>query len=106
MSYDKKTINMSQLDAIKNVLDDLSVPYSWTKLANVDGAGANDYLPPGLKYKMMVYSLRRLVFKNTVILERITRTTDCDTDDIITSHQFNLEDEPKDWKCFEEIDNA
>jgi hypothetical protein len=95
MSWDKNTINLSNLDAVKNVLDDLKIKYTLEAKAKVRGFGLNDGMY-GEEDKY--YELRRLSYRGFVILEQICRTSDCDADDTITSHKFTREDEPKDWE--------
>lgn len=91
MSWDKNTVDCSRLDTYKAILDELGLPYELTVKIAVRGMGLNDD-------EDTVYELRRLQYNNFVILERMERTSDCDTDDVITSTQFLLEDEPKDWQ--------
>ena len=89
MSWNKNTVTLSFVDATIKVLRDLGVPYSLSVIGKVKGIGLNDDDKP--------YELQRLAYSQVVILERMERTTDCDTDDIITSTRFSLRDEPQDW---------
>ena len=91
MSWNKNTINLSFVDATVKVLRNLEIPYSLSPRWYARGYGVNDG-------DDKEYPLHRLQYNKIVILERMERTTDCDTDDVITSTQFNLEEEPKDWK--------
>jgi len=95
MSWDKRTINMSHLDMVMEMLDDSGFSYTLTVEASVIGLGIND---DTLTRELKHYDLRRLQYGNWVILERIERTADCDEDDTISSHKFSLWEEPKDWK--------
>jgi len=93
MSWDKNTVRVSNLDAIKQTLDNLGVPYQLTTIGFVKGRGLNDEmleLPP--------HPIRRLQYGDRVVLEHIEQDADCDTDDIITSQEFALEKEPGDWQ--------
>ena len=96
MSWDKRTINMSHLDMVRELLDDSGFPYTLIVQESVPGFGINDDIP--LTGEPKYYDLRRLQYGNWVILERIERTADCDEDDTISSHKFSLWEEPKDWK--------
>ena len=98
MSWDKNTVNMSGLDAIKETLDNLGTEYTLTAEAEVRGNGMNDSSgdPP--------YKLRRLQYGDWVVLERIVKDADCDTDDIIYSQTFLLKKEPKDWQYVVQTD--
>jgi len=93
MSWDKNTIIVSGLGAVKNALDSLNTPYKLSELKAFQGRGANDGwdIPT-------IYKLHRLEFGNQVILEYAKLDADCDVDDLILAEQFNLEDEPKDWE--------
>ena len=90
MSWNKNTINASHIDVVKSILDDLKINYALETKECVPGFGAND--------NGKQYSLRKLSCQDFVILEQILQTLDCDCNDIITSHKFTKETEPKDWK--------
>ncbi len=90
MSWDKMTINLSQLDAVRSTLEELGEPYQESVIATFRGAGCND--PDG-----KMYELRRLQFRDKVIRECVTMDADCDSNDYIQSLQFKLKDEPKHW---------
>lgn len=91
MSFDKNTINNSEIDAAIKVLEDIDIPYKLTEIGIIHGFGINDIDGAG-------YPIRRLEYLNTVMLERIDRTTDCDADDTIHSYKFVRGEEPKDWE--------
>ena len=99
MSWDKNTVNCSHIDSIVGTLQQLGVPYSLVVMKEVRGRGFNDDIPstaaPFLVDKF--YLIRRLEYNKFVILERMERTTDCDTDDLICSYPFDFADEPTDW---------
>jgi len=92
MSYDKQTINLSKLEAVRDTLETLGEPYDVSPLATYRGAGCND--PDGA-----LYGLWRLQYRDTVILEYVTMDSDCDANDYIQSLQFDLKDEPKTWQA-------
>ena len=100
MSWDKNTINCSHIDSIVRTLQQLDTLYSLTVEKEVRGMGLNDDIPstaaPFLVERF--YPLRRLEYNRFVILERMERTTDCDTDDLICSYLFDFADEPADWQ--------
>ena len=95
MSWDKNTINMSNLDAVKEILDDLKVKYTLEVKKKVRGYGLNDAT---FGEEDKVYELHRLAYRGFVILEQIKRTQDCDANDTIISRKFTRETEPKDWQ--------
>ncbi len=103
MSWDKNTVNMSNIDGTILTLKKLGVPYKVTILSKVKGLGLNDdifeedikgILHPGIRY----YDIRKLEYKDTIILEKMLRDNDCDFDDVIVSYEFKKGQEPKDWK--------
>ena len=102
MSWDKNTIVFSALSSIKELLDDLNVPYQLSVITRVRGRGIND----GAWDEETWYDLRRLQFGDFAILENIEQDVDCDTDDIILSHKFELTKEPKDWKPIIQTDKT
>lgn len=97
MSWEKMTVNHSELEAVKRTLDKLKVKYKLTTLGTVTGYGINDYYG-------RQYAIRKLTFKNTIVLERMLRALDCDLDDIIVSYEFKKGKEPKKWKIEITID--
>ena len=90
MSWNKNTVVMSKLDTICEVLEELGCSYGLDCLGRVSGNGSNDYGDAS-------YLIRRLAYKNKVILEQMVRHPDCDVDDILTSETFEVGEEPKDW---------
>lgn len=95
MSWDKNTVSFSEVDSVINTLSSLEIPYAVEIKDSVLGVGINDGVIYG---DDTYYSLRRLVYKDIVILEQIEKDVDCDTDDIIISHRFPKEKEPEDWE--------
>ena len=98
MSWDKNTINMSNLDAVRCVLDDLNELYALSIISTFVGMGLNDSSSDS------PYELRRLRFRDKVILEYVEMDVDCDVDDCIYSEKFNLIDEPQDWVAVRKTD--
>ena len=99
MSWCKNTINQSELNAVKRVLDHFKIMYKESIIAKFEGNGLNDM------YKEdPTYYLRRLEYNNKIILEYVEINLNPDFDDIVKSTEFNLEDEPKDWKPIRQID--
>ena len=94
MSYNKNTINFSQIDALLIVLDDLKQPYSLFILGEVGAYGMNDD-------DRQSYPIRKLVcFESTgikrTIVEQMRRSDDCDANDYIMSECFLGETYPGD----------
>ena len=71
-------IKASEIDEKCHILSTLKVPYNVTVLGTVAGI-----------------EIRRLEYKNKVILEQMQKQED--GDDVIYSHQFIKGTEPKDW---------
>ena len=93
MSYDKNTIFTSKLDSIKEILEELEEECILTEIGTVGGYGANDICGGG----MDAYPIRKLEYRNKVVLERMERSHDCDDDDYLVSYTFIKGLEPKDW---------
>ncbi len=102
MSWDKNTINMSQIDTILDTLRETSIGYNLSVLTKVRGRGLND--SDMFSDKETYYELRRLEYGNTVYLDKIEQDADCDTDDIISSHKFTRATAPKDWEAVIQTD--
>jgi hypothetical protein len=90
VSYDKNTIDYSRLDTTKQVLEELGEEFTITYLGEVVGQGIND-VPE------MSYHLRKLEYRDKIMLERMERTYDCDSDDVRASYVFKKGEEPKEW---------
>ena len=99
MSWDKNTYNLSEVNGIIRTLKGLNVSYKLTVLGKIRGRGLNDD-------DNQYYSIRKLEYKNIIILEQMIRTTDCDTDDTIISYRFNKKEELKKWKIEKIIVNS
>ena len=101
MSWDKNTVNFSEIEATKDVLDNLGETYQESIIATFRPCGLNDdYM--GISSR----NLRRLQYKNKVILEYVEVDADCDVDDVILSQQFDLQDEPTDWQAIRKTDKT
>ena len=93
MSYDKNTISISEIDNTIELLKELGIEYKLTELGEVVGYGLNDEYSETDKHK-----IRKLEYKDKVILEQMVRTEDCDSDDYIRSRKFDKDKFPKKWK--------
>lgn len=89
MSWNKQTINLSKIDFTIDLLDDLRIVYNLEVLGEVRGGGMND---------SGNYKIRKLSFQDTVMIEQMTRSEDCDSDDYLESFKFEKGKEPKRWK--------
>ena len=100
MSWNKNTVDCSHIDSIVTTLQQLGVPYSLSVMKELVGWGLNDDIPSTAAPFSVerLFPIRRLEYKRFVLLERMERTTDCDTDDLLCSYPFDFEDEPADWK--------
>ncbi len=101
MSWDKNTVNLSKINAALEVLNNLAVPYQLTTLDSFIGRGLNDGF---FEDKGNMYDLRRLQYKDKVLLEYVELDRDCDVNDLILSEEFNVGEEPKDWVAVRKTD--
>jgi len=93
MSYDKNTVSASEINKTIELLKELKIEYKLTILGKVEGYGLND------DYKDdSTYEIRKLEYKDKVILERMVREEDCDSNDYIISKKFDKKKVPKKWK--------
>ncbi len=93
MSYNKNTVRVSEINKTIELLKEFKVKYKLTVLGKVEGYGLND------DYKDdSTYEIRKLEYKDKVIIEQMVREEDCDSDDFITSKKFNKNKVPKKWK--------
>jgi hypothetical protein len=99
MSWNKNTLNHSQVNRTIELLDELGIPYTLEAIGEVKAIGLNDMMS-----YIHTYWMRRLSYNDKVILEHILRSWDCDVDDIICSEKFDVAHEPQDWKLEEYID--
>lgn len=100
MSWNKNTVDLSEVDAAERVLRNLKIPYHLSTLKKVQGRGLNDTddsLDNLYDLDNQKYLIRRLQYRDIVLLEQMVRTCDCDADDVICSYTFNLTSEPKVW---------
>lgn len=96
MSWNKNTINLSTLAAVKEVLDDLNQFYIFTVEGEVKGLGLND---SGDKK----YQICRLEYGDYVVLEQMLRSDDCDSNNMLVSYKFKKDKVPKRWKIEKNI---
>lgn len=85
MSYNRNTANLSRIDTITEVLDELGVFYDLKNIGKVLARGSND-----LNNGKETYIMRELRYKNFVVLERMSRSDDCDIDDVILSYKYSI----------------
>jgi len=90
MSWNKNTLNFSQIDTIIEVLITLKEKYTLISIGRVKAFGLNDSI-----LGLYSHCLRKLTYKNQIIIEQMQRTSDCDSDDLIVSLQFTKEKLPK-----------
>ncbi len=89
----KNVINNSVVDDTIRALKMLKEPYVITILGNVFGTS---YSPDLHNNVLTLYILRKLTYKDNVILEQIL-TDDNEFNDILTSVEFKKGSEPLDW---------
>jgi hypothetical protein len=104
MSWNKNTCSLSEIDSLLRFLDKEKRVYTLSVLGKVKALGANDD-------DRSHYDMRRLEYSDTagqvyVILEKIDRSSDCDSDDHIVSFEFKKELEPKNWKIEEHLEDS
>ena len=109
MSWNKNTIRITQVDTTLKVLCKANIPYTLELLGSVGGRGLNDDVwwdGEGNEVDAM-YDCRKLTYGDTVLMERMDRSSDCDSDDFFTSYEFKVGEEPKEWElsvCVDEDD--
>ena len=104
MSWDKNTISISKLEAVKETLDGLNIPYQLSIIDTFRGRGLND--DPYMDGTDTIYELKRLQYAEKVILEYVELDADCDVDDVIYSEQFKLGYEPEEWEATRHTDKT
>lgn len=92
MSWNKNTRNESEVNSVVRTLKKLGVKYKLTTIGSVQGMGLNDDYR-----KSSLYKLRKLEYKDVVLLEKMVRSTDCDSDDVIISKEFKANKLPSEW---------
>jgi hypothetical protein len=100
MSWNKNTINVSDLDSTIEVLENLDVPYKCETIGRVQGYGLNDsygFSDDEDKF----YDIRKLSYGDWIVIEQIVRDIDCDANDLIVSKKFKKGEVPEDWKIEE-----
>ena len=106
MSYEKNTINRSKIDNTIEILKNLKIPYKLTVLGSVIGLGVNDItfeedIKNMLHKANGCYNIRRLEYKDVVVLEKMIRNVESDMDDYIVSFEFKIGNESKEWELEE-----
>ena len=97
MSWNKNTVIFSEVDAVARTLEELGTPCNLSVIATFRGRGLNDM-------EDTKYDLRRLEYSDTVILEYVVLSADCDADDCILSARFILGQEPREWEAIRHPD--
>lgn len=92
MSWDKNTVNCSEIDSIVRVLQDLKIDHTLFLLGAFEGRGLND------NEEDNEHILRQLNYQGFTILEYVEKDADCDTDDVILSWKFEHSKLPEDWQ--------
>ena len=90
MSYNKNTVNYSHIDTIIEVLWELHISYTVVNLGKVVARGVNDD-----HHGIATYTMRELTYKDIIVLERMNRSSDCDSDDVISSYKYNIKEYAK-----------
>ena len=93
MSWNKNTINNSQLYTFAYTFGKVRRPINIEIIGYAEGYGLNDIYEDNIG----LYPIRKLSFDDIVVLEQMQRTVDCDTDDTIVSIMFDADKVPSDW---------
>ena len=96
MSWEKNTINLSELDSVVAMLKKDNRPHTMTVLGEVLGLGLNDDSRYNYKIRRLEYTT--LSGQGYVVLEQMQRTSDCDSDDHLVSMEYKKDEEPKNWQ--------
>jgi len=86
MTPDKKTLNLSDVNALTRLLISRKEKYHLGVLGKVEAVGINDDI-----------SLRILIYRGGVVLEQLRRLNDDEENDVIVSTSFNLNECPDKW---------
>ena len=92
ISWNKNTINRSEINKTIELLKEFKVDYKLKILGKVRGDGLNDDINGTPEHE-----IRRLEYNDFVILEQMIRSQDCDIDDVILSFKFEKSKAPKKW---------
>lgn len=95
MSWEKLTINKSEIDKTIELLKEFKIKYKLTILGEVIGYGLNDDIGIDESKK---YKIRKLEYKDKIVLEQRVKSDDCDMDDYILSFKFDKNKVPKKWR--------
>jgi hypothetical protein len=100
MSWDKQTARQSGIPATVECLETLHIPYNLKLIGAVSDRA--EWSSPDDEI-----GLYRLAYQDIIILERMERTSDCDTDDIVRSYVFAKTNDPTEtWEVEITIDNC
>ena len=91
MSWNKQLSICSKIDAFVEVLELLNEPYELIELARYDD-------PSAWAMPEDTFPIRRLTFKNKVVLEQYKQNNDCDMNDDVVSYTYDIDKEPQDWE--------
>lgn len=97
MSWNKNTVVVSDIDSRVDMLKENGIPYTLTILGKVSGMGLNDAASQGI-LDSSSYLIRKLEYKDKLIVEQMQRQQDCDFDDHLVSIKFLKSEAPKEWK--------
>lgn len=93
MSWNKNTINNSEIDKTIELLKEFKIKYTLKTIGKVPGYGLNDYYNDIKDYK-----IRQLEYNDFIIVEQMNRHPDCDMNDVILSFKFKKDKVPKKWE--------
>ncbi len=94
----KQTINLSTIDKIVTQLKKDDIYYNLSRIIRIKGRGVNDF---DMAEDHKVYTLRKLTYKNTVILEKMILIDNMQLDDFIISYKFASNNSPYQWAAVE-----
>jgi hypothetical protein len=105
MSYNKNTIRVTEVDATLKVLCKANITYTLEVLGSVVGLGMNDdtYDREGNEISGN-YECRKLTYGDTVLMERMDCSSDCDSNDYFNSYEYKKGEEPETWELSVYID--
>lgn len=95
MSWDKKTINLSNFDEVLKILKESGRKYAISLLGKVRGQGINDII---LNDEWRTYVIKKLEYDDIVIFERIYQYNDITLNDYIVSFTFSYKNQPIEWE--------
>ena len=84
-------------------MKELKVDYKLEVLGKVEGNGLNDDIGDYGEGESRKYPIRKLIYKDKIVLEKMSRDPDCDRNDTIISVKFEKEKEPEKWEIEETL---